>query len=176
MKKHTTLLGVICFVLIVSSFSGCDPNSHNPSDHPCNFPDLDTELGLRTPFPYKIIDKTTLLSLVDTTKDAIIHRDSVKLFDANFEEISSSYNNSGYCPDWEFNNLLLYKDVSYTDPQELLDLQERTFYLQTAFDDIDTIHVTFEQCLTISILFNGLDTYRPINDPAECSSSLYFKK
>ncbi|HNT49314.1 MAG TPA: hypothetical protein PKK67_01910 [Cyclobacteriaceae bacterium] len=174
MKLTWKAFTIIITVLLLSSFSGCDPNIHKPSDHPCNFPDLDAEINPRSPQWYKIIDKVTSVNLVDITTDAIIHRDSVVLYDDHFEEIPPS--NRYFIDNWVYTNLEPYKDVPFHDPQALLDLTERTFYLKTSYNDIDTIRIVYKQCLIHEIYFNGLDTRRPANDPHEGYTTFYFKK
>ena len=168
------LLSIFTFLII--SLPGCDPNNHSASDHPCNFPSALEENSLYTPWSYIIIDKTTLLSIVDTTKTAIIHRDSVLLYDENFTEITSSYEYSEFCPEWIFTNLATHINIPFNDPQALLDLKERTYYLQTSFNDMDTIDIFYSSCLVKSILFNGQNTSQPLNDPNICGASFYFKK
>ncbi|HNP17543.1 MAG TPA: hypothetical protein PKL31_03830 [Fulvivirga sp.] len=175
MKKALSIGYVSLLILLISSFSGCDPNSHGPSDHPCNFPDAYTENDLRSPRSYKIIDKITSINLVDTTVDAIIHRDSVILMDENFDIIPQVY--TYWVDNWIFENLEIYKDVPFNDPQALLDLKERTFYLRTSSDDLDTIKIYFQQCLILEVLFNGQSTEQPLNSPHLGSgASFYFKK
>jgi hypothetical protein len=170
-----TLLISICFIL--ASCIGCDPNHHRPTDHPCNFPDAQTENNLRAPWNYKIIDKTSSINLVDTTADAVIHADSVILMDENFNHIYSDY--KYFIDNWIFYNLVPYIDIPFGEPDEadvLLNLDERTFYLQTAYDDLDTIQVYFNQCLIEKVLFNGLSTEEPDNDPNVGVTSFYFRK
>lgn len=167
------LLNLIMLGLL-ASLSNCDPNNHAATDHPCNFPDADTENNLRGGKWYKIIDKTTSINLVDTTSNAIIHRDSVILYNDNLEIIPSSY--EFHIDNWIFKNLKPYEGVPFNDPQALLDLKERTFYLRTAYDDYDTIRIIFRQCLTDQVIFNGQANSKPINDPHSGSTSYYFKK
>ncbi|HNP17545.1 MAG TPA: hypothetical protein PKL31_03840 [Fulvivirga sp.] len=174
MNKILGFASLVLAVLLISSFSSCDPNSHGPSDHPCNFPDAYTENDLRSPWTYKIIDKVTSVNLVDTTADAIIQLDSVRLMDENFEEIAPDYRY--WIDNWTFENFTPYKDVPFNDPQALLNLKERTFYLQTSHDDIDTIQTYFGQCLVIKVLFNGQPTLQPDNEFYDGRTSFYFKK
>lgn len=161
---------MLCFLV-----SGCDP--HKPSDHPCNFPDVQTENDLRVPWTYKIIDKVTSENLVDTTANAIIKADSVFLLDDNFQIIPPKY---GYFLDnWVFENFLPYYGMQgpWDDPDAYLNLEHRTFYLRTSYNDIDTIDIYFEQCLVNHpVLFNGLTTEQPDNHTYDGGTSLYFKK
>lgn len=159
-------------LLVVFSFSSCDP--HAPSDHPCNFPDAETENNLRAALTFKIIDGETGLNLVDTTQDAVIHTDSVVLYDVNFDTIPRSY--EYYIDNWIFTNFYAYKDVPFNEPQALLELDERIFYLQTSNRDVDTIKVLFDQCLITEVLFNEKATSLPLNHPYSGGSSFYFKK
>ena len=78
-------------IIFCCSFSSCDPNNHKPTDHPCHFPDADTENNLRGAKWYKIIDKVTSENLVGTTKTSKIHVDSVVLMDENFKVIPPAY-------------------------------------------------------------------------------------
>lgn len=166
--------GPILILILCVAFSGCDPNIHRPSDHPCNFPDFLSEKDLRSRRWYKIIDKSTSINLVDTTVGAVIHADSVILYDDKLNQQQSSYE---YVIDnWVFTNLEPYKNVPFNDPQALLDLTEGTFYLKTAYNDWDTIHIIFNQCLIYDVKFNGQDTRKPKNDPNDGSSSFYFRK
>jgi hypothetical protein len=174
MNKSLSIVYLTLSVLLISSFSSCDPNSHGPSDHPCNFPDADTENELRSPWSYKIIDKITSVNLVDTTSNSIIHLDSVKLMDENFVEIESAP--FFYLDNWTFENFTAYKDVPFNNPEALLSLDERTFYLRTSFEDLDTIQIYFEQCLVLRVLFNGQSTLQPDNEFYNGTTSLYFKK
>lgn len=177
MKSHyIPKLSLLFIVFLCTSLSNCDPNDHSASDHPCNFPDVETEIDLRSPWTYKIIDKKTSKNLVDTTDDALIHRDSVILFDENFEAIPPSY--EYYLDNWTFDNFLPYYDLPllFDDPDAYLNLEQRTFYLRTAYNDLDTIDIFFEQCLVKEVLFNGVDTHQPMNHPYDGGTSLYFKK
>jgi hypothetical protein len=174
MDKTLSIVYLSLSVLLISSLSGCDPNGHGPSDHPCNFPDAQTENDLRSPWTYKIIDKATSVHLVDTSADAIIHLDSVVLMDENLDEIEHRVR---YLIDnWTFENFTPYKDIPFNDPQALLDLKERTFYLRTSFDDLDTIQIYFQQCLVLKVLFNEQPTLRPDNENYNGGTSFYFKK
>lgn len=160
--------------LIVCLFSSCDQNNHNASEHPCNFPDAETENNLTVPLSFKILDRLTLINLVDTTASAKIHIDSVHLYDEQFNEIPQEV--EYWIDNWTFKNFEPYIDVPLNDPQALLDLEERTFYLRTSIDDIDTINVYFEQCLLLKVLFNGQSTIQPQGEPYDGYASLYFLK
>ena len=174
MKQLRYSGSLILILILCVVFSGCEPDLHEPSDHPCHFPDIFTEKNLRSPQWYKIIDKSTSLNLVDTTSDAIINADSVILLNDKFIELSSSYE---YVIDnWVFTNLEVYKDVPFNDPQALLNLHEKTFFLRVSYNDIDTIRVVFKQCLIYEVFFNELDTNKPENDPHGGSASFYFRK
>ena len=179
-RHLTSVLVIIC----CCSLSNCDPNNHKASNHPCNFPNAETENSLREPWSYKIIDKVTSKNLVDTTRNASIHADSVILMDENLEVIPSFRNGSVarlpyryYIDNWIFDNLTPYKDVPFNDPAALLNLKERTFYLRTAYNDIDTIKISFNQCLIKPPLsFNGsLNTGEPKNEISGYAS-FYFRK
>jgi hypothetical protein len=177
-QRASLLVGT---VLLCCILSGCDP--HKPLDHPCNFPDAETQNNLRSPWTYKIIDKVTFENLVDTTKTAVIHADSVVLMDENLQRLPFGYNRQEayryYIDNWIFDNLFPYNGMpgSWDDPQAYLNLEHRTFYLRTAYNDLDTIDIYFEQCLiNPPILFNGRTTEEPDNEPNEGYASFYFKK
>jgi hypothetical protein len=174
-------LSSVLAIIFCCSLSDCDPNPHKPSNHPCNFPDVWTENFLRDPKGYKIIDKLTSENLVGTTKTAKIHADSVTLMDENFKVIPPAYGEDKiyeyYIDGWVFNNLAPYIDVPFNDPDALLNLKERTFYLRTAYNDIDTIKISFKQCLiNPPVLFNKLNTDKPDNDPSQGGTTFYFRK
>ena len=180
MKTNTIhIVSITGIVLLCCMLSGCDRHQ----DHPCNFPDVETENNLRSAWTYKIIDKVTSENLVDTTAGAIIQADSVILMDENFQKLPFEYSREHayrYLIDnWIFDNLFPYNGMPgpWNDPEAYLNLEHRTFYLRTAYDDIDTIEIYFEQCLIKPpILFNGLSTDQPDNDPNEGYASFYFKK
>ncbi len=176
------IFSVALIVLLCSSLSNCDPNQHKPSNHPCNFPDVWTENFLRSPKPYKIIDKVTSENLVGTTKTSRIHADSVVLMDENFKVLPPAYGKDKiyeyYIDNWIFTNLTPYIDVPFNDPDALLNLKERTFYLRTAYNDIDTIKIFFKQCLIKPpVSFNSsTDTTEPINKRYSGYATFYFRK
>ena len=175
MKDKILKISAIAALTGLCSLSNCDPNNHKASDHPCHFPDAFTEANLRQGWTYKIIDKKTSQNLVGVTKTATIHADSVVLMDENLDVIQRSYRY--YIDNWIFDNLFFYKDVPFNDPDALLNLKERTFYLRTSYKDIDTIKILFKQCLiNPPILFNGISANRPDNDPYSAGIAFYFKK
>ncbi len=183
--KPSTLhtISVTSILLMCCLLSNCDPNFHKPSNHPCNFPDVWTENNLRSPWTYKFIDKVTSANLVDTVVNSIINADSVILMDENFQKLPFQYNQQKayrYLIDnWIFDNLFPYNGMPgpWDNPHAYLNLEHRTFYLQTAYDDIDTIDIYFEKCLIMPpILFNGLNTDQPDNDLNEGYASFYFRK
>lgn len=181
MSSNWRALTLFIFIFLNCLFLGCDPNAHKPSDHPCNFPDLDTERDLLAPWTYKIIDKNTSLNLVDTTKNAIIHADSVLLMDENLQPMLPTglgYRYRYSIDNWVFYDFLPYNgmEVPFKDPQAYLDLEQRTFYLKTSKSDLDTIQIVFQQCLVFQVFFNGVSTGKPSNDPLSGSASFYFKK
>lgn len=182
MKSFTLRFAGCCFLaLVANSISNCDPNQHKPSNHPCNFPDVQTENFLRDPKAYKIIDKATSQNIVGTTNTARVHPDSVVLMDENLKVLPPAFGKSKiyeyYIDGFVFTNLRPYVDVPFNDPDALLNLKERTFYLKTSFNDIDTIKISFKQCLiNPPILFNGLDSFQPNNDISQGSVSFYFRK
>ncbi|NOS90816.1 MAG: hypothetical protein HOP30_02735 [Cyclobacteriaceae bacterium] len=175
------IVPTISIVLFCGSLAGCDPNTHKASDHPCNFPDAETENFLRGPKAFVIIDKVTSENLVGTSKTSRIHADSVVLMDENRKVLPPRFGKDKiyeyYIDGWIFTNLTPYSDVPYNDPSALLNLKERTFYLQTAYNDIDTIKISFKQCLiNPPVLFNNQNTDRPTNDPSNGGGTFYFKK
>jgi hypothetical protein len=187
MKSKILKLFSAVAVVFLCSQSGCIRDIHGPSDHPCRFPDAYTENDLRSAWTYKIIDKATSENLVGTTKDAKIHADSVVLMDENFKAIPSYRDANGqmarftyryYIDNWIFDNMYPYIDVPYNDPNALLNLKERTFYLRTAYNDIDTIKISFNQCLINPPLsFNGsMNTDEPKNERYSGYASFYFRK
>ena len=168
-------------IIFCCSLSSCDPNNHKPTDHPCHFPDIWTENFLRDPKGYTIIDKITSQNIVGTTNKARIHPDSVVLMDVNFKVIPPGYGKDKiyeyYIDGWIFSNLTPYIDVPFNDPDALLNLKERTFYLRTAYNDLDTIKISFKQCLIKPpVLFNNLNTDKPDNDPSQGGAGFYFRK
>ena len=170
---------VVGAILLCCMLSSCDRNQ----DHPCNFPDDETQNDLRSPWTYKIIDKLTSENLVDTTRAAIIHADSVVLMDENLQKLPFAYSRECayeyYIDNWIFDNFFPYNGMlgPWDDPEAYLNLQHRTFYLRTAYDDVDTIEIDFEQCLVNPpVLFNGQMTEQSINDSYDGGTSLYFRK
>lgn len=180
--KIVRFIPAISIVIFCCSFSGCDPNIHKPTDHPCNFPDVWTENFLRDPKAYKIIDKVTLENLVGTSKTSRIHADSVVLMDENMKVLPPRFGKDKIyeflIDNWVFTNLTPYTDVPFNDPDALLNLKERVFYLRTAYNDIDTIKISFEQCLVRPpVSFNGsTDTNEPINEKYDGYANFYFRK
>jgi len=179
--KNLRFIVSVAAISFFSALSNCDPNIHKASNHPCNFPDAVTENFLRSPIWYKIIDKVTSKNLVDTTKTAKIHADSVVLMDENFKVIPPAYGKNKiyeyYIDNWVFTNLTPYEDVPFNDPDALLNLKERIFYLRTAYNDVDTIKISFKQCLiNPPILFNNLNIDQPKNDPNQGGTGFYFRK
>jgi hypothetical protein len=123
----------------------------------------------------------TSANLIGTSKTARIHADSVVLMDENLKVIPPAYGKDKiyeyYIDGYVFTNLAPYIDIPFNDPNALLNLKERTFYLRTAYNDFDTIKISFKQCLiNPPILFNGFDSYQPDNDTSQGSASFYFKK
>jgi hypothetical protein len=160
-------------VSLIIFLHACDPNSHKASDHPCNFPDAETENSLRSPFSFKILDLNTFENIVDTTANALIHPDSVKLYNADWLEIDPEPR-FRFDGEWIFDNFPPYLDVPVNDPEALLELDRKTFYLMTSFDDVDTVDVFFNSCLVTEVSFNKTSTERPESVPT--SASFYFKK
>ena len=67
--------------------------------------------------------------------------------------------------------------MPFNDPDALLNLKERTFYLRTSYKDIDTIKILFKQCLiNPPIFFNGVSANEPANEPYNGYASFYLKK
>lgn len=160
---------VLCILGAMLSITGCKKDY----THPCNFPDEFTASTFRDRLSYKIIDESTLTNLVDTSKTASIHLDSVYLLTASLDTIPTKYDY--YIDNWAFQNFYAYYGVS-VDPQELLGLSHRVFYLRTSYDDLDTIDVYFNQCLIEKVLFNKKSTEVAFDEPYEGSTSLYFRK
>ena len=174
MKDKILKISAIAVLTGLCSLSNCVPDYRNASDNPCHF-SSNGDRDLRSPWDYKINDKKTSQSLVGVTKTATIHADSVVLMDENLDIIPRKYRYN--YDSWIFENLIPYKDVPFNDPDALLNLKERTFYLRTSYKDIDTIKVFFKQCLiNPPLLFNGISANRPDNDPYEGGVAFYFKK
>ena len=164
---------ITLLISLLGILQGCDPNNHNPTDHPCNFPDAGTENGLRNAFSFKILDKVTFKNVVDTLENSRIHPDSVRLFDSDWNEIDPKPR-FRFDNEWIFDNFPPYINVPFNNPQALLDLETLTFYLTTSNNDIDTIEVFFTSCLVAETYFNKLSAQRPEN--VQTSASFYFKK
>ena len=113
--------------------------------------------------------------MVDTLKGSVIHPDSVKLFNDKWVEINPEPR-FRHDEEWVFDNLPPYFDVPFNDNDALLDLDQKTLYLQINQDDIDTIEIHYEKCLVIEALFNQENTKRPQDDKSEVGVSFYFKK
>ena len=154
------------------SLSDC-VNEHAPTDHPCNFPDAQTENDLRSPFSFKILDAVTFVNIVGTTETFPIHPNDVKLYDSKWKEIDPKPR-LRFDGEWIFDNFTPYIDVPFNNPQALLDLENRKFYLQVSPEDVDTIVVHFNSCLVKEVMFNDLSTERPPIVPT--SASFYFLK
>jgi hypothetical protein len=172
MSKNSYYLLFLISITWLTSLSNCDPTNHSPSDHPCNFPDIDTENNLRSPWSFKILKNGTFENMVGVTKN-LIHPDSVKLYDKNLIEIDPKPR-LRFDNEWTFDNFPPYINVPFNDPKALLDLDEEVFYLKTNFEDIDTISVSFNSCLIMNVLFNGRLTERPAS--VNSSASFYFIK
>src|SRR5690606_6202147 len=82
-----TLFFWIGLSFLCISVSSCDPNHHRPTNHPCNFPDAETENDLRSPFSFKILDAISFENIVGTSINHKVNPDSVKIFDKNWVEI-----------------------------------------------------------------------------------------
>jgi hypothetical protein len=166
-----TSIGVITILSI--SLTDCNSNYEGPSNHPCHFPDANTENDLRDPFSFKILDSLTFKNIVGVTPDFRIHPDSVKLYDYNGIELDPMPR-LRFDNEWIFDNFPPYVNVSFNDPQSLLDLQKKTFYLKVNYYDVDTIEVLFKSCLVEKVLFDKRSTTQPQSIPS--SASFYFRK
>ena len=126
----------LAIIALMTQFINCDLGPNPPTRHPCNFPDYDTQTGVSYPLTYKIIDKNTFVNLIDTTKNALINADSVRLFDEQFNELPSLSGESHiykyYIDNWVFTNFYLYHGMPglWEDPEAYTKLTKRTFYLE----------------------------------------------
>jgi len=168
-----TLFFWIGLSFLCISVSSCDPNHHRPTNHPCNFPDAETENDLRSPFSFKILDAISFENIVGTSINHKVNPDSVKIFDKNWVEIDPKPR-FRFDNEWIFDNFPPYINIPFNDPQALLSLDEDTFFLSTVYDDVDTIKIIFNSCLVSEVFFNGIKADRPENVPT--SASFYFKK
>ena len=164
----------IFVIFIFASLFNCERDDHKASDHPCHFPDADTENNLREPFTFKIIDALDFHNLVGIDKASLIHPDSVRLFDDKGNEIDPQPRLRSSDQEWIFENLPPYKDVPFNDPQALLNLNLRIFYLKPTYNDTDTLVIHFNKCLVLSIDYNGLNSSQPEGVPT--SAGFYFRK
>lgn len=171
---HPQQVSLVSLAFVLLSFFGCNPNGHNTSTHPCNFPDDETGANLRSPFSFKILDKESFKNKVDTIlSNDFIHPDSVLLYTDSFEEINPSPR-FRFDKEWIFDNFPPYTDVPFNDAQALLNLTNKIFYLQTSNNDLDTIEVKFNSCLVSEVTFNQRPTALP--EGVQSSAGFYFLK